>query len=140
METYRTYRLRDEQEKFFSMMKTQMIYDRQRNWSEEGKNGRLFIAFVSLIMISYIKHIWKTTNLKKIFPTVYDIILEMRSIRCIEHTNRAKQITALVGSQIDICEAFGIEIPEGCAPTCTSPQKPKRKRGRPPKRPIEQDS
>jgi transposase len=50
METFRSYRLRDEQEKYFQQMKDQMAMDRQRNWSEEGKVGRLFILFVSLIL------------------------------------------------------------------------------------------
>ena len=40
METFRTYGLRDEQEKYFQQMKDQMVADRQRNWSEEGKTGR----------------------------------------------------------------------------------------------------
>jgi hypothetical protein len=57
----------------------------------------------------------------------------MRPIRLIEHTNRAKVITPFVGAQVDICEAFGFDIPEGCAPVYTSRQKPKRKRGHPPK-------
>jgi hypothetical protein len=58
METFRAYGLRDEQEKYFQQMKSQMMADRQRNW---------------------------------------------------------------------------FDIPEGCAPAYTSRQKPKRKRGRPPK-------
>ena len=40
------YKLRDEQEKYFSMMKGIMGADRQRNWSESGMTGRLFILFV----------------------------------------------------------------------------------------------
>jgi hypothetical protein len=67
------------------------------------------------------------------------VLDEMKSIRYIEHTNRAKQITPFVGAQVDICNAFGFDIPEGCAPTYTSHQKPKRKRGRPPKKKIETD-
>jgi hypothetical protein len=61
----------------------------------------------------------------------------MRSIRLIEHTNRAKMITPFVGAQADICEAFGFAIPDGCATDYTSRKKPKRKRGRPPKPEVE---
>jgi hypothetical protein len=43
MQAFHTYRLRDEQEKYFQQMKDQMVADRKRNWSEEGKTGRLFI-------------------------------------------------------------------------------------------------
>jgi hypothetical protein len=136
---FRAYRLRDEQEKYFQQMKDQMMSDRQRNWPEEGKTGRLFILFVSLVLSSYVRHIWKSTRLNELFPTSLDVIDEMRPIRLIEHTNRAKAITPFIGAQVDICEAFGFEIPEGCAPTYVSRQKPPRKRGRPPKKAVEGD-
>ena len=133
------YRLRDEQEKYFQQMKDQMMSDRQRNWSEEGKTGRLFILFVSLILSSYVRHIWKSTKLRDLFHSSLDVVDEMRPIRLIEHTNRAKSITPFVGAQVDICEAFGFDIPEGCAPAYVSRQKPPRKRGRPPKKAVERD-
>ena len=137
MEAFITYCLRDEQEKFFQQMKSQMVADRQRNWSEEGKTGRLFILFVSLILSSWVRHIWKNTRLNELFSSSLEILDEMRSIRLIEHTNRAKTITPFVGAQVDICEEFGFEIPEGCAPTYTSRKQPKRKRGHPPKPKVE---
>jgi hypothetical protein len=140
MNAYRAYRLRDEQEKFFQQMKSQMVADRQRNWSEEGKTGRLFILFVSLILSSQVRHIWKTTELHDVFYSSLDVLDEMRPIRLIEHTNRAKVITPFVGAQVDICKAFGFEIPEGCAPAYTSREKPTRKRGRPSRKSIEWDS
>jgi hypothetical protein len=132
MKTFRTYRLRDEQEKYFQQMKDQMVSDRQRNWSEDGKAGRLFILFVSLILSSYVRHVWSSTRLYDLFSSSLEILDEMRSIRLIEHTNRAKVITPFVGAQVDICEVFGFEIPKGCAPTYKSRQKSKRKRGHPP--------
>jgi len=137
METYRTYGLRDEQEKYFQQMKGQMLADRQRNWSEEGKTGRLLILFVSLILSSWVRHIWKSTELYELFSSSLEILDEMRSIRLIEHTNKTKVITPFVGAQIDICKAFGFAIPEGCTPVYTSRQKPKRRRGRPAKPKIE---
>ena len=138
MNAYRAYRLRDEQEKFFQQMKDQMVADRQRNWSEEGKVGRLFILFVSLVLSSYVRHIWKSTELRDLFCSSLDVVDDMRPIRLIEHTNRAQMITPFVGTQVDICEAFGFEIPEGCAPASyASRQENKRKRGRPPKKSVE---
>jgi hypothetical protein len=140
MQAFHTYRLRDEQEKYFQQMKDQMVSDRQRNWSEEGKTGRLFILFVSLVLSSYVRHVWKSTKLHELFSSSLDILDEMRPIRMIEHTNRAKAITPFVGAQVDICEAFGFDMPKGCAPAYTSQQKPERKRGRPPKKAVEQNS
>ena len=66
-------------------MKSQLGFDRQRNWSEEGKMGRLLILF------------------------------------------------PFVGAQIDIANAFGFKIPDGCAPKYTSRTKDAPHRGRPAK-------
>ena len=138
MKTYRTYSLRDEQEKCFQQMKDQMVSDRQRNWSEEGKTGRLFILFVSLVLSSYVRHIWGSTQLRDLFSSSLDILDEMRSIRQIEHTNEAKALTPFVGAQVDICEAFGFDIPEDCKPAYKARKKPMRKSNRPPKNSSEQ--
>jgi hypothetical protein len=137
MEALNTYRLRDEQEKYFQQMKSQMSCDRQRNWSEEGKTGRLFILFVSLILSSHVRHVWKTTALKERFCSSLEVLDEMRSIRCIEHSGRAKFVTPFVGAQVDICGAFGFEAPKGCAPEYVSKQKQPKRRGRPKKKAVE---
>jgi hypothetical protein len=52
---------------------------------------------------------------------------------------RAKSITPFVGKQVDICEVFDFDIPDGCAPAYVSRQKTERKRGRPPKKIVERD-
>jgi hypothetical protein len=140
METFRTYGLRDEQEKYFQQMKDQMVSDRQRNWSEEGKTGRLFILFVSLILSSYVRHIWKSTGLYKLFSSSLEILDEMRPIRMIEHTNRAKSITPFVGAQVNICEAFDFDIAQGSQQTYKTRNKPGFKRGHKPKKTVEWDS
>jgi hypothetical protein len=133
MKTLHTYHLRDEQEKYFQQMKTQMKADRQRNWSEEGKTGRLLILFVGLILSSWVRYVWKSSRLKNLFNSSLDVLDEMRPIRCIEQSNQSK-ITPFVGAQLDICEAFGFGIPENSAPLNIVLQKTKRKRGRPPKK------
>lgn len=64
----------------------------------------------------------------------------MRSIRCIEHTGKARIITPFVGEQVDICKAFGFDIPEGCAPAYISRKKESKHCGRPRKKVVEHDS
>ena len=130
MEAQRHYRLRDEQEKYFSMMKGLMGADRQRNWSESGKTGRLFVLFVSQIIGCYLANIRKV-KLAEAFDSMADVLNEMRSIRYIEHPNTAAYITPFIGKQVDICEAFGFGIPEGCAPEYVVRKSNKGKRGRP---------
>ena len=133
MQTRELYGLRDEREKYFQQMKSQLGFDRQRNWSEEGKTGRLLILFVGLILSSYVRHIWKSADLHKSFSSTLEVFDEMRSIRCVEHTGKTKHITPFVGAQIDIANAFGFKIPEGCAPKYTSRKKDAPHRGRPTK-------
>jgi transposase len=134
METYNVYKLRDEQETCFQQMKSQMVADRQRNWSEEGKIGRRFILFVSMIIGSYVRHIWESTELSEHFSSSLEVLDEMRSIRCVENTNRQKHITAFVGDQVRICNTFNFEIPEGCSPEYVSKQSFTHRRGRPRKK------
>lgn len=124
------YKLRDEQEKYFSMMKGLMGSDRQRNWSEGGKTGRLFILFVAQILGCYLGNIRKA-KLEDQFDSIADILGEMRPIRYIEHPNTVAFITPFIGKQVDICEAFGFDIPEGCAPEYVVRKTTKGKRGRP---------
>ena len=133
MQAWDLYGLHDEQEKYFQQMKSQLGFNRQRNWSEEGKTGRLLVLFVGLILSSYVRHVWKTTSLHKQFSSTLEVLDEMHSIRCIEHANRAKFITPFVGAQHDICEAFGFEIPDGCTPKYSSRKKPAHHRERPSK-------
>jgi hypothetical protein len=130
------YKWRDEQEKYFMTMKSTMCADRQRNWSEEGKTGRLFILFVSLIIGSYLKNALKSDPvLCKKFPASTDLLDEMRPIRYIEHEGHQARITPFVGNQLLIAERLGFAIPKGCETGCKSKQPPKR-RGRPRKNAI----
>ena len=121
------YHLRDEQEKLFSQLKTQMVARRCRTWSEEGHEGRLLVMFVALTFSSYLRHIWRSTDLKKKFSSSLEILDEMRSIRCMEHNHKAKKITPFIGKQIDICEIFGFDIPKGCEPASKQKKKPRKK-------------
>lgn len=130
MEAYHHYKLRDEQEKYFAQIKGQLNADRQRCWSEEGKNGREFILFVGLILSSWVRHVWKT-KLQSKFATSLEILDEMRSIRCIEHPGHNKMITPFVGDQIEICKAFEVEPPKGCSKKYESIKLEPIKRGRP---------
>jgi len=125
---YEDYKMRDEQEKYFSIMKSQMRFNRQRAWSEEGRAGREFILFVGLILASHVRYIWKT-KLKDVADTSIGVLDEMRSIRYVEENHRARFVTPFVGKQVRICEAFGIDIPDRCAPGYTSRTAREKKQG-----------
>jgi hypothetical protein len=124
------YHLRDEQEKLFSQLKTQMVSRRVRCFSEESHEGRLLVLFTALTLSAHIRQVWKSTMLHEKCTTSLEILDEMRSIRCIEHTGRAKKITPFVGRQVDICDAFGFAIPKGCAPASRKQKKSPKKTAR----------
>lgn len=116
-EALSVYHLRDEQEKYFNDMKTRLHADRQHRWTETGMRGIRFIEFVALIMVSYIKHVWRASDtLRSKFSYLFAMLLEMRAIHCIEHTSHTKVITPFVGKQLDVCREFGFELPADCAP------------------------
>lgn len=131
MKASESYALRDEQEKDFGLQKGPLGSDRQRCWSEDGKNGRLFVLFVAMILGSYVRHIRQTTELKKVFCSYSEILDEMRPIRCIEHKGHARRITPFVGKQLDICRVFGFHVPEGCDIKYKSRKVSEKRRGRP---------
>ena len=53
---------------------------------------------------------WKSTDLHKQFSSTLEVLDEMRLIRCVEHTGKAKHITPFVGAQIDFANAFGFKV------------------------------
>lgn len=142
MQAKNNYGMRDEQEKAFALQKGPLNQDRLRTWSESSKHGRMFICFVGLILASYVRHMWESDEyLRKKFDSTEAVLAEMRTIRCIEHNGKAKFITPFIGSQVDICKAFGFDIPDGCAPVYVSKAKPTvRKKGRPAKPKVEKQT
>lgn len=127
------YAMRDEQEKYFFSMKTRIDCDLQRNWSEKARRGARFVEFVALILVSWVKHIWASSDaLKENFKYVYAMILAMRQIHLYERPGKERSIAPFLKKQMLVCDQFGIDVPEQFAGTYTSAEvQPKRKRGRP---------
>jgi len=140
MEANYHYRLRDEQEKYFTKAKSNLGYDRIRTSSEGGKIGRDFILFVAQIILCRIAYVLKT-ELSDTYSSISEILDEMRSIRYIEHPNTQPHITPFVGRQLEICKAFGFDVPNGCAPDYITRKTNKSKRGKTrPKRELIRDN
>ncbi|MDR2455586.1 MAG: hypothetical protein LBE49_03180 [Deltaproteobacteria bacterium] len=121
MKVYSLYALLDEQTKIFQKWNSKIISNERKNWFEDGRIGHNFILFISIILSSYVRHIWESTDLYNQFSCPTDILDEMRSIRYIEAANGEKTITPFSGSQLAICQAFGFEAPPSCQPTCRQP-------------------
>ena len=128
------YALRDEQEKYFEEMKEQLGFSVQRNSSEEGKTGRLFILFIGLILHSQIRRIW-SQKLKKDYPSSVDVLHEMLPVRYAEYADGSSHVTGFTDPQVAICKAFDLPVPEECLPATQKAvarrQNSGGKRGRP---------
>lgn len=133
LEAMDNYGMRDEQEKCLQLQKGPSGQDRTRCWSESSKHGRMFICFIGLILASYVRSVWEANDrLRSRFGSTESPLAETRTIRCIEHRGRMKLMPPFVDGQVEICKAFGFEIPTGSAPAYTSKAKSKTpKRGRP---------
>ena len=115
-ESLETYKLRDEQEKYFGQMKDQMSFHTQRNSSEDGKTGRLFILFVGLVLSSKLRWYWNSTNLRDEYDSSLDMLDEMETIRFSEYTDGTTHMTTFSTKQAKICDLCGIEVPDECLP------------------------
>ena len=130
-----TYAIRDEQEKYFEAMKDQLGFNVQRNWSEDGKTGRLFILFIGLILRCRLRWIWNK-KLKDKFPSSVDLIQEMMPIRINNYPDGTSSTTSFTDQQVNIASAFALEVPEMSTSTRQKKDIDKqetgpRKRGRP---------
>ncbi len=116
VEAMNHYALRKEQEQDFEQWKTLLSCDRERNSSEGGKVGAMFIQFVAKILSAQLRYSWSSNSeLRKCFDSSLAILDEMRNIRCVEYAGQQMMvISPFVGKQITVCKEMGIPIPNGC--------------------------
>ena len=108
-----TYKTRDEQEKSHELLKTLLDANTQDCSSEDGKDGRSFILFCGMILISKLRYGWKNTNLQYKYKTTSHIMGEMAPIRYLEDHNT---MTTFSMNQFEICQCLGITPPRECLP------------------------
>ena len=113
IEAHEDYKLRNEQEEYFSWDKQQngQNGDMQMAYTEESIIGRDFIRFVGLIPFSELKHLWKTTELRANYDSTLAILDEMAPIRYSENTRTENHVTTFTSQQVSICDYSGIQPP-----------------------------
>ena len=115
LEALYDYKSRDEHEKNFDQMKNQMKFKVQRNSSQDGKDGRSFILFVGLIVISVLREAWKASNeMQRSYVSTYDMLDEMESIRMSRYADGSSHITTFTSRQVEIAKAAGVNVPLDC--------------------------
>ena len=104
------YRMKDIVEKAFGNLKERLNMRRLLVSSEKGLDGKIFIEFIALILISYLDHKMKESGLYKIY-TLHQLLDKLDVIECFEDAEHALRLGELLKKQVDIYESLGIEAP-----------------------------
>ena len=105
-----TYRNRDIVEKAFGNLKDRLNLRRALASSEQGLSGKLFVEFVALIYLSYIKKQMQANNLFKDY-TMQQVFDKLDVIECFENPGDALRVGEVLKKQHDLYEKLGVVPP-----------------------------
>lgn len=105
-----TYRNKDLVEKAFGNLKERLNMRRAMVSSEESLDGKLFVEFIALIYLSYIKKQMQLAGLFKNY-TLQGILDKLDVIECFEAPRQKLRVGELLEKQRDIYKALGVEPP-----------------------------
>ena len=104
------YRSKDAVEKNFDDLKNDLDMKRLRIHTQSTMDGRIFIQFIALILITKLKEVMRENNWFQNHK-LQEVIEEMKSIREVSiEGKRKKLITQLTGFQSEIVELYKLMI------------------------------
>lgn len=104
------YRNKDVVEKAFGNLKERLSMRRALVSSERSLEGKLFVQFVALIYLSYIKKQMQEKQLFKTY-TLHTLLDKLDVIECFEHPKYRLRVGEVLQKQKDIYTALGVEAP-----------------------------
>jgi transposase len=104
------YRSKDLVEKAFENLKGRLSFKRALASSEQSLDGKLFVEFVALIIMSFIKRKMQESELFKKY-TMHEMLDQIDLIECFEQKDRKLRYGEITQKQRDIYEVLGIEPP-----------------------------
>ncbi len=104
------YRNKDVVEKAFGNVKERLNMRRTLVSSEQSLDGKLFVMFVALIYLSYIKKQMEVKGLLKDY-TLPGLLDKLDVIECFEQPGRILRVGELLEKQEDLYHALGVEPP-----------------------------
>jgi hypothetical protein len=111
LEALQVYRDKDVVEKSFDDLKNALDMKRLRMHSIETVDGRLFVQFIALILMSALRQAMRAEKLMKKY-TVRELLLEMDSLTKIHYDGKYGIIlTELTKSQREILTLLNIDLP-----------------------------
>jgi len=105
-----TYRNKDLVEKAFGNLKERLNLRRALVSSEQSLDGKLFIEFVALIYLSYIKKQMQVSDLFKKY-TIQSVLDKLDIIECFEVPGQLLRVGEVLEKQKDIYQALGVSPP-----------------------------
>ncbi len=111
LEALQVYRDKDVVEKSFDDLKNALDMKRLRMHSIETVDGRLFVQFIALILMSALRQAMRAEKLMKKY-TVRELLLEMDSLTKIHYDGKYGIIlTEITKSQREILTLLNIDLP-----------------------------
>jgi transposase len=104
------YRSKDLIEKTFENIKERLSFRRTLVSSEKSLDGKLFVEFVALIILSEIKRRMQRAELFRKF-TMQEMLDLIDLIECFEQKGKSDRYGEIVKKQLDIYDALGIKSP-----------------------------
>ena len=104
------YRNKDLVEKAFGNLKERLNFRRPGVSSDQSLDGKLFVEFIALIYLSYLK---KKMQDKKLFQkfTMLEVLDELDIIECFEQTGKKLRVGEVTKKQRELYEAMDITPP-----------------------------
>lgn len=104
------YRNKDLVEKAFGNLKERLNFNRTAVSSDQSLDGKLFVEFIALIYLSYLKKKMQDGNLFKKY-TMHELLDELDIIECFEYPGYERRIGEVTKKQIELYEAMVIAPP-----------------------------
>ena len=104
------YRNKDVVEKAFGNLKERLNMRRLLVSSEQSLDGKIFVEFIALIYLSYIKREMQTNNLYKKYTT-QSLLDKLDVIECFKYPNKKLSVGEILEEQKNIYKALGVDYP-----------------------------
>jgi transposase len=108
-EAFHIYRAKDVVEKGFSRLKNDLDFHRLRIHSDTAMRGKLFVGFISLILLSHIHTIMLKYDMYKKW-TLKELIRQLEKLH-VQYISGNRILFPLTKSQKEIFRNFGIDPP-----------------------------
>ena len=110
VETLRISRLKDLIEKSFGNLKERFSMRRMSVASEEDFEGKLFVQFIALQMVSYIKKQMDENGLFSNY-TIQSLLDELDTIEYYQQPGKAHHLSEVTTKQCELYKLIGVDAP-----------------------------